>query len=662
MSPQPPGLLRPELNPDIIMMIATAGHVDHGKTRLVNMLTGCQTDRLKEEQERGLTIELGFAPCWIGGNLCVGIVDVPGHEAFVRTMVAGVSGIDFAILVIAADDGIMPQTIEHLDIMSLMGVNRGVVALTKIDLVDRDLIEQRRSEIRNFLVGTPLEGVPICPLSSETFEGYEAFFEYLISSIKARASERGGGIFRMPIAQFFSRAGFGTIVTGIPVDGSVAVGDEVELVPDGLTGRIRGMQQFSRDAVEGGCGQCLALNIPEFSKEHLARGKVLSVPGYLRPVRQIHLRLSSIQKLERPLQNAELIKFHTGTCEAGGKLYLLEETPLTGGRTSPAMVILDNPISAAPNDRFILRRLSPASTVAGGTILQVKERIRREPRKELAAALAAQEDFLAGCDPGSVPWNVRRIEYFLLKDRPTGASLREISIGTLLPAKTVREAAGHLTAGGTLSALEPEFFIHAASYRAFYESVQARVLQAGEAGKALSLRREELRREFDCPAPLWDRLLRDLEQAELVSARGHKMVLSGAAGNIAQAEASLLDRLRNIYSQSGFQSPRPDELPGLLGEPEVRIRKALEHLTNSEELVAVSRSVVLTAALARKAQDRVVAIIQERGVLNSADFKHEIQSSRKYALAILDWLDARHVTLRIGNDRKLSPDYRKHLF
>jgi selenocysteine-specific elongation factor len=662
MSSQPPGLLRPELNPDIIMMIATAGHVDHGKTRLVHMLTGCQTDRLKEEQERGLTIELGFAPCWIGGNLCVGIVDVPGHEAFVRTMVAGVSGIDFAILVIAADDGIMPQTVEHLEIMSLMGVSRGVVALTKIDLVNRDLIEQRRSEIRNFLIGTPLEGVPVCPISSETFEGYETFFEFLIGSIKAHASERGGGIFRMPIAQFFSRAGFGTIVTGIPVDGSIAVGDQVELIPDGMIGHVRGIQRFLRDATEGGCGQCLALNIPEFSKEHLARGKVLSLPGYLRPVRQIHLRLNSIQRLERQLQNAELIKFHTGACEAGGKLYLLEEMPLAGGRDTLASVILDNPVSAAPNDRFILRRLSPASTVAGGTILQVKERIRRVPRKELASALAAQQDFLSGCDPGSAAWNARRIEYFLLQDRSTGASLQEISIGILLPLQTVREATGHLAACGTLFALETDFFIHAVSYRNFYKTLEARILQAGEAGQALSLRREELRREFDYPAPLWNKLLQELEQAELVSARGHKMVLAGAAENMNQTEARLLDRLRDLYSQTGFQSPRPDELQTLLGEPEARIRRALEYLTNKEELVAVSRSVLLTASLIRKAQDRVVALIQERGMLNSADFKYEIQSSRKYALAILDWLDARHVTLRIGNDRKLAPDFQRHLF
>jgi selenocysteine-specific elongation factor len=662
MSPRPPGLLRPELNPDIVMMIATAGHVDHGKTRLVHMLTGCQTDHLKEELERGLTIELGFAPCWIGGNLCVGIVDVPGHEAFVRTMVAGVSGIDLAILVIAADDGIMPQTVEHLEIMSLMDVSRGVVALTKIDLVDRALIEQRRNEIDNLLVGTPLEGSPICPLSSETFQGYNTFFEHLISSIKAHVSERGGGIFRMPIAQSFSRPGFGTIVTGIPVDGTISVGDQVELFPNGMIGHVRGMQRFSRDAKEGGCGQCLALNIPEFAKEPLSRGNVLSIPGYLHPVHQIHIRLTSIQKMERPLENAERIKFHTGTCEVAGKLYLLEEKTVAGGQHGFATVVLDTPIAAAPYDRFILRRLSPPSTVAGGAILQANENIWRLPRKQLAGILASQHDFFAGAIPGSPQWHTRRVEYFLLRDRPAGASLQDISIGTLISMETAREIVRQLTASGTLMPLEIDSFIHATPFRTFYRSLEKRILEAGEAGRSLSMRREELRREFDYSIPLWNKLLKELENAELVSARGHKMVLAAAAETMNKTESLLLDRLRDLYLQTGFQSPRPDELQTLLGEPEARIRRALEYLTNQEELVAVSKNVVLNAEFLRKAQDRVVEILRERGVLNSADFKYEIQSSRKYALAILDWLDARHVTLRIANDRKLAPDYQKHLF
>jgi selenocysteine-specific elongation factor len=576
-------------------------------------------------------------------------------------MVAGVSGIDLAVLVIAADDGIMPQTIEHLEIMSLMGVRKGIVALTKIDLVDRSWIEQRRSEIRDFLSGTPLDGAPICPLSSETFEGYDSFYEHLTNCAKTLKLTRGHGIFRMPIAQFFSRPGFGTIITGLPVDGSITVGSQVELVPGGMIGRVRGIQRFLRNADEGGCGQCLALNIPEYSRQNLARGLVLSLPGYLHPVHQIHVRLTAVNRLEKPLQNAEMIKFHTGTSEAGGKLYLLEDETLAGGSQGLATVVLDRPIAAVAYDRFVIRRLSPASTVAGGTILDVKEAMRRQPRKELVHTLSTKEDFLGDADSASPQWLARRVECFLLYDRPQGASVREISLGTLLPADVVHRVSRHLFDGGMVLALETDCYIHARTYRALYEAVRDRILRAGESGDTLSLRREELRREFDYSAPLWDRLVQELTHADLVRTRGHKMVLAAAAETIDQVEAPLLQRLRDTYAQTGFHSPRPDELPALLGEPADRINRALEYLINEEELLSVSQNVLLNVHFLRQAQARVVAVIQERGVLNSADFKYEIQSSRKYALAILDWLDARHVTLRIGNDRKLAPDYQKRL-
>ncbi|HPS00559.1 MAG TPA: GTP-binding protein, partial [Candidatus Sumerlaeota bacterium] len=217
MSLKPLGRLSPRIeNPEVLMMLCTAGHVDHGKTSLVTLLTGCQTDRLKEEQERGLTIELGFAPCFLGGNHCVGIVDVPGHEKFVKNMVAGVSGIAMTLLVIAADDGIMPQTIEHFQIMDLLGVRHGMIALTKTDLVEPDVVEQRIQEIRGFFAGTFLDGVPICPVSSHTFEGYPEFYQTLLDEIGRAAHRPRPGVFRMPVEKVFTQEGFGSVVTGIP--------------------------------------------------------------------------------------------------------------------------------------------------------------------------------------------------------------------------------------------------------------------------------------------------------------------------------------------------------------------------------------------------------------------------------------------------------------
>ena len=222
-----PGFLPARVDPDVIMMLCTAGHVDHGKTALVKLLTGCETDRLKVEKERGLTIELGFAPCLLEGDLTVGIVDVPGHEKFIRTMVSGVSGIGMTVLVIAADDGVMPQTVEHVQIMNLLGVSRGMVALTKIDLVSEERLLEVTNEIQEFLQGTFLEGAPICPVSSETFTGFEDFYKVLLSQINQMDRKIRRGVFRMPVNKVFSQQGFGSVVTGVPIDGQVKIGDEL---------------------------------------------------------------------------------------------------------------------------------------------------------------------------------------------------------------------------------------------------------------------------------------------------------------------------------------------------------------------------------------------------------------------------------------------------
>lgn len=348
------------------MMVCTAGHVDHGKTQLVKMLTGCQTDRLRDELERGLTIELGFAPCFLGNGLCVGIVDVPGHEKFVRNMVAGVSGIEMAILVVAADDGIMPQTVEHVQIMELLGVRDGIVVLTKTDLVSAETVEQRTHEVREFLTGTFLESAPVCPVSSETFVGYPEFYALLVSRISHHRLRRDTRVFRMPVERTFTRPGFGLVVTGIPVTGSIRIGDQVEVVPGQLRGHVRGLQTFLHDANEGEAGQCLALNVPEYAKTPPTRGQVLCLPGYLRPASFFHVRLQAVPGLDRPLRNAEQVKFHAGTAEEPAKLYLLEETELPPGQSMLGTVAVANPVAAAVTDRFIIRRMSPQLTVAGG--------------------------------------------------------------------------------------------------------------------------------------------------------------------------------------------------------------------------------------------------------------------------------------------------------
>ncbi|MEW6747393.1 MAG: selenocysteine-specific translation elongation factor [Planctomycetota bacterium] len=661
MNPRPPGFLRPTVNPDIVMMICTAGHVDHGKTSLVKLLTGCNTARLKEEQERGLTIELGFAPCLLQGDVAVGVVDVPGHEKFVRNMVAGVSGIGLAVLVVAADDGIMPQTLEHFQILDLLGVRNGLVALTKIDLVSPERVAEVTAETRSFLAGTFMESSPICPVSSVTLEGISEFHSTLVECVRGIAQRRSRGIFRMPVVNAFVREGFGHVITGIPVDGSITLRTEVELVPGGARGRVRGIQRFLRETEAGGYGQCLALNIPDLGKTPAVRGQVLCLPGYLGCHTSFHLRLRAVPGIDPPLRNAEQVKFHTGTCEQPGKLFLLDEHTFGGGVQGLATIVLQEPVAAAVHDRFIIRRPSPAITVAGGEILAVGDSVSRPRKKEVRESLHAYLALLGNVDIASPEGIDRRIERFLHSVRPAGATLLEVSKGTLIVPETAGESLARLTSNGTLLEVARDHFVHTAVYRRYVEDVARRVRAAASEGRALSVTLGDLRKGFDWPQALWNRIQEDLEREGLITRRGGKAVLETAVQKLSEPELRLMERILGVFEQGGFNSPRPDELPERLQAPPAEVARLLDYLCQEEKLFRLTPKVVLSRGSMKRAQDIVVRLIKENGILNSADLKYHLESTRKYALAVLDHLDLRKVTVRIGNDRKLAANYERYL-
>jgi selenocysteine-specific elongation factor len=661
MNAQPPGLLPTQANPDVVMMICTAGHVDHGKTALVQCLTGCLTDSLKEEQERGMTIELGFAPCYLRNNLCVGIVDVPGHEKLVKTMVAGVSGIGLAMLVIAADDGIMPQTIEHLQILELLGVQRGLVALTKIDLVSEELQRQRVEEIRALTRNTFLREAPICPVSSRTFEGYGQLFDTLVAQITSAPAREQTGLFRMPIEEVFVLSGQGTILTGIPTSGSIQVGAQVELIPGGQTGRIRGIQRFLRDAAQGGSGQCLALNVPEFNKHPPVRGQLLCVPGCLEPAACLHVRLKLVPDLKKPLQNAEEIKLHCGTLEEYGKLYLLEGDDSGSRPQALATLVLNQPSPVAAWDHFILRRPSPPETVAGGVVLAITREAQRPRKAVMLPRLLAQEEFFRGVEIRSPGGLRRQVEWWLLRELRTGATARQLSCALLWPLEQVQTALETLVNEQQASLLAEDLFIHAEAYLQCRREVESRIAAAAQKDTSLSLTLADLKKDFNWPAPLWARIERELEAARQITRRGDKVLLSGAIARLGEEDRALLEQILATYETSGYHSPRPEELPDLLKAPMPRIQRLLDLLYHERKLVRLSALVVLSFAHYKKAQDLVVKVINEKGVLDSANFKGMLDTTRKYALAILDFMDARRITVRRDNDRHLLTGYEKSL-
>ena len=383
--------------------LGTAGHIDHGKTALIRLLTGCETDRLKTEKERGMSIELGFAPCQISGTE-IGIVDVPGHENFVKTMVAGASGIDGGLLVVAADDGVMPQTREHMDILTLLGVEHGIVVLTKIDCVTPERVAEVTLQVKQYLVGTFLDGAPVLPMSSITGEGFNEFYEALKTLVASIEPKRADGVFRVPVERAFSAKGYGTIVAGIPVSGSVGIGTDVVLLPQGAQGRVRAIQVYGREGPQAMAGQCAAINVPQWEQKDIARGNVVTIGDYFAPGQWYLCKLKLLDHERVDLKNAGRVKFHTGTSETAGVVYLFQESPLKPGRECLVQVRLNDAIVAGPGDRFIVRSLSPMRTIGGGVVVEVlSKRLKRthpevlEDIGERARAVANAKDFVEYC-------------------------------------------------------------------------------------------------------------------------------------------------------------------------------------------------------------------------------------------------------------------------
>jgi len=643
------------------MMVCTAGHVDHGKTSLVKFLTGCSTDRLKEEQERGLTIELGFAPCQLPDDLCVGIVDVPGHEKFIRNMVAGVSGIQMTILVIAADDGVMPQTVEHFQIMDLLGVRHGMVALTKIDLVDADTLAVRQREIRAFLEGTFMEEAPICPLSAETFEGYPEFYQTLVEVVGRIERPHRPGLFRMPVEKIFRPQGVGTVITGIPVQGRIRVGDTIEAVPGGVSGKVRGIQSFLRDAESGEQGRCLALNIPELGKRPPERGMVLGLPGTLRAVHVAHVRLSTVAALEHPLRHAEEVFLHTGTAEIPARVYLLEDKTLAEGQSTHATIVCREPLVMAANDRFIIRRMSPPVTIGGGMVLRTERGERRPRRRETRARIACVERFAAGVDPFSPEGLAARIQWTLLLDYPAGCAADALAKDLLMDAATLEAQLDRLETEKQVVRLEPAWILHREAYEAYYKELADDIRHRIRQGGLLNIPLSELRRDRPWPSLLWNHYLAVWTSSGEGRVQGDRLVPATAHDQLPEADRDLIEQLLALYEKTGFETPRTEEVSDLLGSDPAKTLKLIDQLSKQGDLVRLNPKVIMARHRVIEAQNLAVRIIQEQGILSLGDFRSAIQSTRKFALALLEFFDARHITLRTDTDRRLVPNYEKRL-
>ena len=624
-------------DPAIHIMLGTAGHIDHGKTALVKLLTGCDTDRLPEEKARGMTIDLGFATCRLPDGRQVGLVDVPGHERFIHNMVAGVTGIDVVLLVVAADDGVMPQTTEHFHIVRLLGVRRGLVAITKSDLADAARLVEVAGQIRALTAGSFLEQAPLLPVSSKTGAGFDAFYDALVHVVAETVERKADGPFRLHVERSFVVKGVGVILSGIPRSGRVRVGDTLEWWPGGDRKKVRALQVYGAEADEARAGECVALRLTDLDREQARRGCVLATPGYYKPARFFNVHFQSLPGALEPIRPRTAIRFHVGTTEVGGHLVLPTLEPLPPGAACYAQIQLEEPVIAAPGDPYVVRRPSPARTLGGGHIVTPDEQRLRRSRPDWSAA--RQDEDQSFRDPAAALLHALRAAGLV------PLKLSEAAHRALLTEDAAKQEMETLITRGESVCLGDRY----ASTEAL-ERLQADIGTMLGALRGTGLTRLELQRKTGADPVLLEAAVQRLAAAGRLARRGDWIGPPGRETTDDPVSRALL----KLYRTTGFASPRPEEVAERLGQPPRIVEPAIRLLLQRAELVQLSDKVILHADVLEKSRQALIAHLKTQPRTDAVRFKQVLGTSKKYAIAILEYWDRKGLTRRIGDERMLA--------
>jgi selenocysteine-specific elongation factor len=614
------------------IVVGTAGHIDHGKTSLVRALTGIDTDRLEEEKRRGISIDLGFAHLRLTEQLRVAFIDVPGHERFIKNMLAGVGGIDLVLLVIAADESIKPQTREHFDICRLLRIPGGLVALTKADLVDNDILELVRLETDEFLAGSFLAGAPIVPVSATTGEGLDDLRRALVDVASAVPPRESAHSFRMPVDRVFTMQGFGTVATGTVLSGTIATEEEVSVHPADSRLRVRGIQVHGSSAKRASAGQRAAINLAGSDLESLARGSVLAKPDAFRPTKTLDCLLDLLPSA-KPLKNRAPVHFHAGTAEVLAEVRTVDGSQaIRPGATVAARIALKEPLLVIPGDRFIIRMFSPVITIGGGEVVDSFSPRKTTAERTLALSKASVNERIAT----------------LVREAPEGINLNELSIRTGLTAEHLKAV---LPAGLTFIAEPQPWLIDA-------QLVTQRLAEWRETLKEYhrvhplvpGIRREEFRsREMPGAPPfVFDAILgRD----KLIASSGEYLHLTAHKLALQHDEEQALSKIEAAFESGGLSVPAVKEVLNAAGVDAARARSLLQILLREKRLVKVAEDLVFHPA----ALQNLRGMLQERRGerFSVPEFKDWTGVSRKYAIPLLEFLDREHVTRREGDTRTI---------
>ena len=627
------------------VVVGTAGHIDHGKTSLVKALTGIDTDRLPEEKARGITIDLGFAFLEEPDGLTVEIVDVPGHERFVKNMLAGVGGIDLAMLVIAADEGVMPQTREHLAICSLLHIKTGLIALTKIDLVEPDWLELVKDDVRGAVRETFLEDAPILPVSAKTGEGL-AELRAAVRGLAAGVPPRGTDqLPRLPIDRVFTVKGFGTVVTGTLAAGALAVDERVEAYPRGLQAKIRGLQTHGRPVTAARAGQRTAINLQGLERAAIDRGDVVGLPGTLVSSLLVDGTLELLKDAPRAVKSRTRLRFHVGTSEIMARALLLDRGELEPGASGLVRFRLESPLIALPGDRFVVRSYSPIVTIGGGTLLDIDP-----PRfKRKTPALVAHLELLQTGSPEAI------LEEHVRHVGTAGIRLAALAGRVPFGPERLRGLLDTLQKERRVLAVDRDWFIHPDS-AARLRALALQALEAFHRANPLKpgMSREELRgRAGAVDERVFAFLLTALDAEGAVKTDRDKVRLASHEVRLSPDQQRVLDRLEEDFLRADAAPPSAEEALGRAGLGGDEEHELFQVLVQAGKLVRVKDSLYFHARALETIQTRVVALLQDRKEIGPGDIKDLLGISRKYAIPLLEFFDQRRVTTRVGERRIL---------
>ena len=629
------------------VVIGTAGHIDHGKSALVRALTGTDPDRLKEEKERGMTTDLGFAFY----SPVVTIIDVPGHEKFVRHMLAGATTIDLVMLVIAADDGIMPQTLEHFEIARLLGIRRGLVVINKRDLVDEEWFGLIKSDVAAMVKGSFLDGAPVIPVSSLTGDGIPELRQVLDRLVAEVPPKPDRGIFRLPVDRNFAIKGFGTVIAGTVLSGTARVGDRVELQPEAIETRIRGIQVHNHSVESATIGERAAFNLQGIERELVLRGSILATPGYYHSSDFLNVRFYFLKSAGAPLKNMTRVRLHIGTAEIMCRLMLLDVKELAPGQEAMAQLRLETPTVADWGDRYVIRSYSPQRTIGGGAVLEANP---PKARRFDAAIVARLKELSSGSTQSIMEQHLLKIG-FALKNAEQLA--REATLNLADAIRLIEQ----LKVEGRARELEHEnrkFIIHVGTLmRARNAILEALARFHVQNPARLGMKRQELKSKLpaEFSPVLYERLLAELTGEGMIAVEAERVRLATHSIRFDERERALAEQIARTYDQAGYNSPALKELGPLLGGAAPKqVERVVTALLDMGRIVDVGEGVVMAQRCVAQAEAKVREFFAGHEQMTASEFRQMIDTSRKYAIPLLNYLDSHGVTQRRGEVRVLK--------